>query len=346
MKRILFIIIAMFFIVSLTYSTTAGRIDTALLVGKRFVSATLTPTQDTLDVFFSLNNRQYSWYSITIVSTGTDTLNFYTLAWDSSGWEQSGLTDIYSGSNITSISASTTRKTYSSIHPQPYKMRIISTSGDASTTTIVVSGETGIQPFGTAIGGSSVFVVSTDTVRTITRPTWLSWSATDSMSRPLDASIATPYSINDVYTSTTTASAMTLFAFKNVANANGGFFKVNIARARTDTAISATIWCMLTLFKDSSLVNHVADNTPSTMIGTGTAFKNVIGEIIFSLQSTGAGSGSTTSWDVEYPTNLQGYCASGSKDIYGKLTWLTAVTYSNGGKIWFELEGQKEVLPQ
>ena len=184
--------------------------------------------------------------------------------------------------------------------------------------------------------------ISFTQTKTQVRPTWTAWTAIDSMSRPQDA---TPYSINDVYTSTTTAASMKLFCFHNVANANGGFFKINTARARTDTAFTtSSILCMLTLFKDSSLVNHIADNAQSPMLGTGTAFKNVIGEIIISLGTTGGGTGSTTCWGFNTNVGIQGYCASGSKDIYARLTWLTACTYSNGGKIYFELEGQKEVL--
>ena len=146
----------------------------------------------------------------------------------------------------------------------------------------------------------------------------------------------------DIMTSTTTASNMTLFRFQNVANANGGKFIINTIRVRSDTANSLNATYMLTLFQDSSLANHVADNAQSPMLAAG--FLNVAGEIIGVLQSVGAGTASTASWDFQTDLGLQGTTATGSKDLYGKWTWLAAYIPKNGGKFYIEISGMKEVL--
>ena len=216
-------------------------------------------------------------------------------------------------------------------------LRVRSLSTTAKFYMVIGGGEFHLEPS----AGSDSGIVRITTPLPTYGSSWKTFSAIDSLTRPLDA---TAYAANDIMTSTTTAAAMTLFRFQNVANANGGSFIINSIRVRTDTANAANGSYMVTGFKDSSLVNHVADNAASPMLATG--FLNVIGEIMGALRSTGAGTGSTCSWDFQTGLQFEGTCAAGSKDIYMKWTWLAAYQPKNGGKFYIEIEGLKEVLSQ
>lgn len=101
---------------------------------------TLTAATDTMDLKFS-NTSAYSYHTVLVYCTaGADTVEVYVQVRDAGGeWSRISLVDKTSGSTVTSIAASTTKKEFILFDSYLQKVRYISTSDDASTTVVVTS---------------------------------------------------------------------------------------------------------------------------------------------------------------------------------------------------------------
>ena len=150
MKRIFLLLFVLTFVSGLAFAKTATttRIDT--VVYNTYYNKTLTNAIDTVDVAFSSPER-FTSYTIVATSTVTDTLNVYVQSKDGTAWVQRGLVDLSTGTMVSFIYATTISGEYLIVDPQPLKIRIVSTSMDASTTTIILQGKTGIPTQGTNI---------------------------------------------------------------------------------------------------------------------------------------------------------------------------------------------------
>jgi hypothetical protein len=102
-----------------------------------YYSTTLTHTVDTVIVALGSNVGRYNNYEITVTSTGVDTIYVQVICADGTTWAQQALQSMASGSNVTSISATTTTVTYRLLDPQPKKIRLIVPDAAASVATII-----------------------------------------------------------------------------------------------------------------------------------------------------------------------------------------------------------------
>jgi hypothetical protein len=136
-KLFLFVVL----ICSIGFSQS-DNIDTTL-VSARVIRATLTTAIDTLIVRYgSANEPRYSTYTMLAHTTaGADTLQVFTRSWDDSTWSQSGVVRMSDISSVTVADVSTTEKEFIIGTPQPYKIMIISTSNDGSTTIVRLTGK-------------------------------------------------------------------------------------------------------------------------------------------------------------------------------------------------------------
>lgn len=101
---------------------------------------TLTTATDTMDLKFS-NTAAYTYHTVLVYCTaGADTVEVYVQVRDQGGeWSRISLIDKPSGSTVTSIAASTTKKEFILLDSYLQKIRYISTSDDGSSTVIVTS---------------------------------------------------------------------------------------------------------------------------------------------------------------------------------------------------------------
>jgi hypothetical protein len=136
MKKIIFLLSVF---VGMAFSQS-NNIDTAVYA--KVVSITMTATIDTVDINFGTAYKdKFTSYMITASNaSGADTIEVYTKSWDSDVWSQCAVVDLSILSSATTIASSTTRKDFIIANPNPYKIRLISTSNDASTTSIKVTG--------------------------------------------------------------------------------------------------------------------------------------------------------------------------------------------------------------
>ena len=123
-------------------SVYAGDVDT--LVSKRAVYLdTLTATKDTVDVGFRNDEKELNHFYITsFATTGADTIQVFTLSPDGLNWVQVGLTDLASGSVVTQIITSTTKKSFIPLDPFPIKMRFICTDAGSASSVLIYGGQT------------------------------------------------------------------------------------------------------------------------------------------------------------------------------------------------------------
>ena len=140
MKKLFFLLLIPFVAYATTPTTT--RIDT--VITGTYYNKTLSRTIDTVDVTFASPQR-FNAYTIMITSSATDTLNVYIQSKDGTVWGQQGVVEFARDTVLQTIPASTTSKEYLIIDPQPPKIRIVSTSMDLSTTTIILSGKNGLK---------------------------------------------------------------------------------------------------------------------------------------------------------------------------------------------------------
>lgn len=112
-----------------------------------YVSVGLTTAIDTADITpAGQNGKKFDFITLVAYSSGVDTVQVYTQAkYDTSIWVQKALTDMSSGSLVTTAILSTTKKEWIIQDPQPIRVRLISTSNDASTSTVIVQGKYGIR---------------------------------------------------------------------------------------------------------------------------------------------------------------------------------------------------------
>lgn len=100
---------------------------------------TMTGVRDTFDIV--PGNKRFECYTITAKATGADTLTVETLSFNESIWSQHALQDLASGSNVTSVIASTTAKEFLILDPQIRKMRFVVTDADTASISVVVQGK-------------------------------------------------------------------------------------------------------------------------------------------------------------------------------------------------------------
>jgi hypothetical protein len=193
-------------------------------------------------------------------------------------------------------------------------------------------------------GTATVNIPSTDTVRTITRPTWQTFVATDSFQRPSGALTAQlTYAANDVMSTSTAAGSVRHLYFAGVGAKIGGRFIITDIQVNVDSLNSSNGSGMLFFYKDSSLINDIADNDQNTVLAT--QFNNRIGEVLFTLQSNGAGTGSTSVWDYQTSVSLQGGCDTDKTYIAARVVWLAAYKAQDAGWFRVKIKGLQEVTP-
>lgn len=112
-----------------------------------YASIGLTTAIDTADITpAGQNGKRFDFITIVAFSSAVDTLQVFTQAkYDTTVWIQKALTDMSSGSLVTTAILSTTKKEWIIQDPQPIRVRIISTSNDASTSTAIVQGKYGVR---------------------------------------------------------------------------------------------------------------------------------------------------------------------------------------------------------
>ena len=112
-----------------------------------YVSVGLTASLDTADITpAGQNGKKFDFITIVAFSSAVDTLQVFTQAkYDTTVWIQKALTDMTLGTTVTTAILSTTKKEWIIQDPQPFRVRIISTSNDASTSTAIVQGKYGIR---------------------------------------------------------------------------------------------------------------------------------------------------------------------------------------------------------
>jgi hypothetical protein len=141
MKKLLLFTLLIPTILFATTPTTT-RIDTT--VATTYFVKILTPSIDTVDVTFSSPQR-FNAYTIVATSTATDTLKVYIQSKDGSVLSQQGVINLAADSAYSLIPAGTASKEFLILDPQPPKIRVVSTSMDASTTTIILAGKNGYK---------------------------------------------------------------------------------------------------------------------------------------------------------------------------------------------------------
>jgi hypothetical protein len=103
---------------------------------------TLTATHDTVDVRFQDADQRYmGGFNLFLVSDGTDTVNVYSESQDGTTWAQTAVYTVANDTALTfyrSIPVSTTSLLYHLLDYYPYKIRIVSTSQDASKTLVIL----------------------------------------------------------------------------------------------------------------------------------------------------------------------------------------------------------------
>lgn len=130
--------IALFLIGSLCFGQS-DNIDVTL-TNVLYHNFTLTTAIDTADIkFTNAYNKGYTETSLVVKSDGVDTLNVYTLSADETQWTQVGVLGLADDTVRTNIISTTTAKEYWLLDSQPKKIRIISTSNDGSTSTVIAS---------------------------------------------------------------------------------------------------------------------------------------------------------------------------------------------------------------
>jgi hypothetical protein len=143
MKRILSLTIWLVFLAWATSFSQSNNVDTTV-IGVDYFSQTMTASIDTLDIIFDLKPRP-NFYAIAVAcSTGADTITVWVQQRDGSTWVQTALIDISDNTSDASMICSTTQKTWILLHPQPKKVRLVSTSDDASSDYVVVQGLYGV----------------------------------------------------------------------------------------------------------------------------------------------------------------------------------------------------------
>jgi hypothetical protein len=133
MKTLFSIILFLIFV-----SPAISQDSSATFNNLGYFTYTLTHTLDTLDVTLgSPTFGKFNNYEITVTSTGVDTIYVQVICADGTTWAQQALQSMASGSNVTSISATTTTVTYRLLDPQPKKIRLIVPDAAASVATII-----------------------------------------------------------------------------------------------------------------------------------------------------------------------------------------------------------------
>jgi hypothetical protein len=142
MKKLLSLI----FIVPLLAFSQSDNINTSFgNVG--YKSVTLTTAIDTADILpAGQNGKKFDFITVVGYSSAVDTVQVFTQAkHDTSIWVQKALTDMTSNTTVTTIILSTTKKEWLIVDPQPFRVRLISTSNDGSTSTLITQGKYGIK---------------------------------------------------------------------------------------------------------------------------------------------------------------------------------------------------------
>lgn len=103
---------------------------------------TLTVALDTMDVSFS-DTKGIVYVSVSCyTTTGTDTVYVYTQSMDGLIWAQQSVLDNVADTSAAFIIISTTPKEFTIINDsQPWKVRLVSTSNDGSTTVFTLNGK-------------------------------------------------------------------------------------------------------------------------------------------------------------------------------------------------------------
>jgi hypothetical protein len=124
----------------------SNNVDTTV-ASKVYFRDTLTASIDTIDVLFA-NPDNWGYHTIMAVNpSGVDTVEVYAKALDgSSNWSRHAVIRAEDDSVRTSIVTSTTAKEWILFGTHPQKVRLISTSEDASTTIILLGVKKGNAP--------------------------------------------------------------------------------------------------------------------------------------------------------------------------------------------------------
>lgn len=140
MKKLLFLIAfpLIAFSQSNNVSTSFGNLS--------YVSQTLTASIDTMDVVPNSQSKGiYNFITVVANSTAVDTIQVWVLGNDGATWSQNSLIDLNGGTTVTTMILSTTQKEWIINNPQAKQIRLISTSNDASTSTVLVQGKYGVR---------------------------------------------------------------------------------------------------------------------------------------------------------------------------------------------------------
>jgi len=113
------------------------------LSGLKYYAATLVDVTDTADVRYGPTN-QYGSYTLTVYSTDTDSLTVWTKSWNGAKWTKQAVVNLSTLSSATAIEgiiATTTSVEYAIADSNPYAIRVIKNSLDASSTVVIFTGK-------------------------------------------------------------------------------------------------------------------------------------------------------------------------------------------------------------
>jgi hypothetical protein len=318
-KKLIFTLILLFLTCDL-YAQT-NNIDYVVPYGRVYYRFTLTAAIDTADLNF-LDRNAITYYTITTVSTAVDTIQVWTLSIDGVTWVQKGIIDLASQSIVTEINATTTAKEFLLIDPQPVKIRLISTSNDASTCTVLISGKKGIL----GIGNLSTVSIQND----------VQYDSA-AFSLPSGGASAALHAIGDVVAPSLTAASCPAIFLPTAARTttgsgpgSGGY--ITYFALLVDSAINAGT-VQATFTEDTVGMSYIADNAayartmPMGRKTIGTATVNFTG------QGTSGASCSFAEANCMIPYRTK----AGSAGIYMRLSAVTAVTFKYGGTIWYKV---------
>ncbi|MBE3139050.1 MAG: hypothetical protein IMZ53_00540 [Thermoplasmata archaeon] len=139
MKRIIETILGVMLFVSLLQAQS-NNINVVVGNDTTYYSCSLTASIDTAEIAFtSPHKRLIDSYTITAVSSAVDSLVIQTLSANGSTWVPMGSVNLFSGAATDTIALTTAVREYLLNDPEPRKIRVISLSDDASTSTAIVT---------------------------------------------------------------------------------------------------------------------------------------------------------------------------------------------------------------
>ena len=139
MKRAINIVLGVMLFASLLQAQS-NNISVVVGNDTTYYSCGMTASIDTAEIVFSTpHKRLFDCYTVTAVSSAVDSLLVQTLCANGTTWVAMGSVNLFSGAATDTINVTTAAKEYLINDPEPRKIRIISLSDDASTTTAIVT---------------------------------------------------------------------------------------------------------------------------------------------------------------------------------------------------------------